>query len=201
MTSFGKPENIEHAIAAMQQFSRRDFLKFAAASVGVASVGMLGIALPSDASAAVPNGIRFMGEAEYKVFHRLMQVSLPVAGTTLASLDKIPVMQTLDAALLAGMAPHVLSGLKQGVGMFEQGSVKLYGKPFSQLDDKEASAFCDAWDDSSDPTQRGLATGLKKLVALAYWANPPTWAALGYDGPVSKNWGLKSLGNAPMPAN
>jgi hypothetical protein len=201
MTSFGKPENIEHAITAMQQFSRRDFLKFAAASVGVASVGMIGIALPFDASAAVPNGIRFMGEADYKVFHRLMQVSLPVGGTPLASLEKIPVMQTLDAALLAGMAPHVLSGLKQGVGMFEQGAVKLYGKPFSQLGDKEATAFCDAWDDSSDPLQRGLATGLKKLVALAYWANPPTWAALGYDGPVSKSWGLESLGNAPMPAN
>ena len=200
MSSTSKSERIEHAITALQQFSRRDFLKFATVSAGVASVGMAGITLPSVGWAAVPDGIRFMGEAEYKVFNRLMQVTLPIEGTPLASLDQIPVMKTLDAALLAGMAPHVLNGLKEGINAFDQGAVKPYGKPFSQLNDKEATAFCDAWGDAADPMQRGLVTGLKKLVELAYWANPPTWAALGYDGPVSKRWGLKSLGNAPMPA-
>ena len=200
MSSTGKPEHIEEVISAMQQFSRRDFLKFAAASVGVASAGMAGVALPAAAWAAVPDGIRFMGEAEYKVFHRLMQVTLPAEGTPLASLEQIPVMKTLDAALLAGMAPHVLTGLKQGIALFEQGAAQAYGKPFSELDDKDATAFCDAWGDSAEPVQRGLATGLKKLIQLAYWANPPTWAALGYDGPVSKRWGLKALGNAPMPS-
>jgi len=197
MSSTTKPERITHAITAMQQFSRRDFLKFAAVSAGVASVGIAGIA---PALAAIPEGIRFMGEAEYKVFHRLMQVTLPVEGTPLAQLQQIPVMQTLDAALLGGMAPHVLNGLKDGISFFEQGADKPYGKPFSLLDDKDATAFCDAWGDSSEPMQRGLVTGLKKLVELAYWANPPTWVALGYDGPVSKRRGLKPLGNAPMPA-
>jgi len=199
MTSTSKPEHIKLAITAMQQFSRRDFLKFAAVSAGVASAGMAGITLPATAWATVPEGIRFMGEAEYQMFHRLMEVTLPVTGTPLAPLDQIPVMKTLDAALLAGMAPHVLNGLKQGISFFEQGAVKPYGKPFSQLDDKDATAFCDAWGDAADPMQRGLVTGLKKLVELAYWANPPTWAALGYDGPVSKRRGLKPLGNAPMP--
>ena len=199
MSSTSKPENIEQAISAMQQFSRRDFLKFFAAYSGVASVGISGIALPFAACAAVPDGISFMGEAEYKVFHRLMRVTLPVDGTPLASLEQIPVMKTLDAALLAGMAPHVLNGLKQGINLFEQGAIQPSGKVFSQLDDKDATAFCDAWGNSADPMQRGLVTGLKKLVELAYWANPPTWAALGYDGPVSKRWGLKPLGNAPMP--
>jgi hypothetical protein len=196
MSSANKRNNIEPAIAAIQQFSRRDFLKFSAVSAGVASVG---ITLPTTAWAAVPEGIHFMGEVEYPVFFRLMQVTLPVAETPLAQLDQIPVMKTLDAALLAGMAPHVLEGLKQGISLFEQGAVQPYSKPFSQLDDKDATAFCDAWGDSAEPVQRGLATGLKKLVELAYWANPPTWAALGYDGPVSKRWGLKPLGNAPMP--
>lgn len=198
MPSAKKEECIEVAIAALQQFSRRDFLKFAA-SAGVAAVGMSSMAFPANAWASVPEGIRFMGEAEYKVFERLMRVTLPVAGTPLAQLDKIPVMKTLDAALLAGMAPHELEGLKQGIAMFEQSAVQPYGKLFSQLDDQEAATFCDAWGDSVEPMQRGLVTGLKKLVELAYWANPPTWAALGYDGPVSKRWGLKRLGNAPMP--
>jgi hypothetical protein len=199
MSASNKPEHIEHAISAMRQFSRRDFLKFAVASASLVSTGVAGLALPSAAHAAVPQGISFMGEAEYRVFERLMQVTLPVAGTPLAQLDQIPVMKTLDAALLAGMAPHVLAGLKQGIALFEQGAVQPFGKPFSQLNDKDATAFCDAWGESADATQRGLATGLKKLVELAYWANPPTWVALGYDGPVSKRWGLKQLGNAPMP--
>ena len=199
MALISKPEHIEHAITAMRQFSRRDFLKVASASLGVATVGLAGLSLPASAAATVPAGIRFMGEADYKVFHKLMLASLPVAGTPLASLEQIPVIATLDAALLGGMEPHVLNGLKQGIAFFEQGPVKRYSKPFSQLSDQEAATFCDAWEDSADATQRGLTTGLKKLVALAYWANPPTWAALGYDGPVSTRWGLQALGNAPMP--
>lgn len=188
-------EHVRDAIAAMERLGRRDFLKFAAASAGVA---VLGIALPAEG--APPAGIRFMGEAELKVFQRLAEVTLPVQGTALVSLEKIPVMKTLDAALLGAMEPHVLKGLKAGIALFEQGPVKAHGKPFSALDDKTAAAFCDAWAESADMTQRGLVTGLKKLVTLAYWANPPTWEPLGYDGPVSAKWGLVSIGNAPMPS-
>lgn len=191
-------EHIRDAIAAMERVGRRDFLKFAAA--GVAALGVSGIAASSEAEAGMPKGLRFMGEAEYKVFRRLAQVTLPVEGTTLLSLDKIPVMQTLDAALLGAMAPHVLKGLKAGVEMFEKGPTKDHGKPFTALDDKAAAAFCDAWAESADLTQRGLVTGLKKLVTLSYWANPPTWEPLGYDGPVSAKWGLVSIGNAPIPS-
>ena len=74
MSLANQSERVEQAIAALQQFSRRDFLKFAAVSAGVASVGMAG--LPSSAWATVPEGIHFMGDAEYKVFHQLMQVTL-----------------------------------------------------------------------------------------------------------------------------
>ncbi|MFA6921392.1 MAG: twin-arginine translocation signal domain-containing protein [Gallionella sp.] len=198
MSSTRNSESITQAITGMLQLARRDFLKFSAVSFSLAAVG--GIAFPSSVLAAVPEGIRFMAEDEYKVFQRLMQTMFPVQGTQLATLDQIPVMQTLDAALLAGMTPYALSGLKEGVHFFEQGPLKLYGKPFSQLDDHQAAVFCDAWEASNDAMQRGLTTGLKKLVALSYWANPPTWAALGYDGPVSRRWGLKPLGNAPLPA-
>lgn len=186
---------VQRSVIAAGRLGRRDFMKAAAGFCGLALCG-----LPTaTASAAMPNGIRFMGPAEYKVFHRLMLVSLPVDGTGLAPLADIPVMQTLDAALLSGMKPHELAGLKAGVALFEDGPKARHGKPFSQLPDKDAAAFCDAWADDADPLKRGLVTALKKLVALSYWANPPTWAALGYDGPVSDRWELKSIGNAPMP--
>lgn len=196
MSSPTESAQIELAVAAVQRLGRRDFLKLAAVGAGLALTGLF----PAIVQAAMPKGLRFMGEAEYPVFHRLMQVTLPVEGTKLASLDAIPVMQTLDGALLGGMAPHELQGLKAGVKAFEEGPLKAYGKRFSQLGDKEAAAFCDAWGNSAVAMERGLVTALKKLVTLSYWANPPTWAALGYDGPVSQRWGLKSIGNTPLPA-
>lgn len=195
MPSSTESAQIELAVAAVQRLGRRDFLKFAGAGAALAATGFF----PGAAQAAVPQGIRFMDEAEFAVFKRLMQVTLPVQGTQLAPLDSIPVMQTLDAALLGGMAPHELQGLKAGVKAFDDGPRKIYGVPFSKLGDREAAAFCDAWGNSAAAMERGLVTALKKLVTLSYWANPPTWAALGYDGPVSQRWGLKSIGIAPMP--
>lgn len=185
------------ALAAANRLDRRAFLKIA--GLGVVAAGAPQSALFAATGKAAPAGLRHIGSAEYKVFHRLMLASLPVEGTALAQLAEIPVMQTLDAALLGGMSPDQLAGLKEGVALFEDGPKQTHGKPFSDLSDKDAAAFCDSWADDPDPLRRGLVTALKKLVALSYWANPPTWAALGYDGPVSDRWGLKSIGNAPMP--
>jgi hypothetical protein len=197
MSSPTESEQIELAVAAVQRLGRRDFLKLAAVGAGLAASGFF----PALAQAAMPKGLRFISGTELPVFQRLTQVTLPVKGTKLASLDAIPVMQTLDSALLGGMAPHELQGLKAGVKAFEEAPLKAYGKRFSQLGDKEATAFCDAWCNSAVAMERGLVTALKKLITLSYWANPPTWAALGYDGPVSKRWGLKSIGNAPLPSD
>jgi hypothetical protein len=187
------------ALAQIQGMSRRDFLKFSGVAAGFAAVAGMGLLGSTSAFAAVPSGIKCMGESEYGVFQRLLEVMLPVQGSALLPLDKVPVLQTLDTALLATMEPHVLQGLKGGIAYFEQGPVAAYGKPFTQLSDTDAASFLDAWADSRETPQRMLAVGLKKLVGLAYFANPPTWAALGYDGPVSDKWGLKPLGNAPMP--
>ena len=109
------------------------------------------------------------------------------------------ILSTLDGALLAGMAPHILAGLKGGVAYFNDGPRASLGKPFTELDDAAAARFCDAWGDGREPAQRGLAMGLKKLVQLSYWANPASWAPLGYDGPMTARLKLARLGNAPLP--
>lgn len=194
---------IQQAIAATGRLSRRDFLRFAAgtaAAGGLALAGFMPKAADATAADALPEGIHSMDAAQYRVFQRLAEVSLATEGTSLLPPSAVPVLATLDAALLGVMAPHELQGLKEGVALFEAAPTEAYGKPFSALGDTEATAFCDAWAGSTTPDERGLVTALKKLVALAYWANPPTWAPLGYDGPVSDEWGLVSIGNAPMPA-
>jgi hypothetical protein len=195
--TFPDPDVLE-ALAGIDRLSRRDFIKFGLAAGALASVGAAALR-PLDAWAALPPGIKFMSEAEHKVFARLLEVMLPVGGSALVPLKDIPVLQTLDAALLGTMEPHILQGLKKGIAYFNDGPQSGFGKRFVDLDDAQAARFCDAWAGSAEVPQRALAMGLKKLVGLAYWANPPTWAPLGYDGPVSKSWGLKSLGNAPMP--
>lgn len=190
-------EEALRSLEYVENLGRRDFLRISAAAASLFACGSL--LQPVAALAALPAGITHMSEDEYAVFRRLMEVMLPTQGTALVPIDKIPVLQTLDGALLATMEPHILKGLKGGVAYFNDGPMGAFGKRFVDLAEADAIRFCDTWADSAEIPQRALAMGLKKLVGLAYWANPPTWAPLGYDGPVSKRWGLKSYGNAPLP--
>lgn len=185
------------AMSHIQSLGRRDFLKFSSIAASLALAG--GVISPVNTLAAMPPGITHLSEAEYAVFRRLVEVVLVTEGTKLLPVKDVPVLQTLDAALLATMEPHILAGLKGGIAYFNDGPQGQFHKRFVELNDAQARTFLDAWADSREVPQRALAVGLKKLVGLAYWANPPTWAPLGYDGPVSKHWGLKSQGNAPMP--
>jgi len=191
-------DQTKEAIDHINRMSRRSFLKAASglAIAATASTGLLGAA---QVFASVPEGIKVMSASEYQVMTRLMQIQLVTEGTGLIPVNDIPVMQTLDAALLATMAPHIQEGLKGGIAYFNEGPQAVYGKPFVELSDKQAEEFCNAWADSDAAPHRGLAMGLKKLIGLAYWANPPTWKPLGYGGPVTEKWNLVSLGNAPLP--
>lgn len=192
------PATLE-ALAQIRRMGRRDFLRFGAAAASLAAVSASGLLAPNIAHAALPPGIKVMNEGELAVFQRLLAVMLPTEGSTLLPPSQVPVMQTLDAALLATMEPHILQGLKGGIGYFNEGLLARYRKRFTELSDADARSFCDEWANAPEAPHRALAMGLKKLVGLAYWANPPTWAPLGYDGPVSRKWGLTPLGNAPMP--
>ena len=187
----GQAADLGTVAAALGRLQRRDFLRFA----GAAST----IGWGASAHAALPDGVKFINEAEAAVFARLAQVVLPVAGSPLLAWTPEGLLQTLDAALLATMEPHILAGLKGGVTYFDEGPMATYKKRFTALSDAEAAQFCDAWGNSDQPPQRGLTMGLKKLVQLSYWANPATWAPLGYDGPMTQRLGIKRLGNAPLP--
>ena len=188
----------KEAIDQINGLSRRSFLKAASGLALAASVGT-GLLGAANAFASMPEGIKVMSASEYQVMHRLMQVMLVTEGTGRVPASEIPVMQTLDAALLATLEPHILEGLKGGIAYFNAGPKAEFGKTFVELSDKQAVEFCDSWADSDEVPSRALTMGLKKLVGLSYWANPPTWAPLGYGGPVTEKWKLESLGNAPLP--
>lgn len=174
------------SLLAIGGMRRRHFLQAAAL-----------LAATPAAYAASP--MKFVGETESRVFRKLLDVMLPVDNSGLVPPSRIPVLETLDAALLATMEPHVLQGLRAGIGYWNDGPRPLYGRAFVDLEPDQATRFCDRWSDGAEVPQRALSTGLKKLVSLAYFANPPTWAPLGYGGPTTRARNIPSLGNAPLP--
>lgn len=182
---------LERALNLIGGLQRRDFLKFASAAVALSGAGGAGLV-----QAATLNSIN---PTEASVFHRVAQVTLPVEGSILTPWKADVLLQTLDAALLGTMAPHMLVGLKGGVAYFNEGPKAAFGKTFVELDAAQATRFLDDWGNAPEIPHRALAAGLKKLVQLSYWANPETWPPLGYDGPITKRNGLVSLGNAPLP--
>lgn len=195
MTTSHPPEAFGPVIQALARLDRRAFLRSAAALSASGALGLSGL----NAQANPVAGLKFQTDAEAAIFLRVAQVVLPVAGTRLTPWTPEGLLQTLDGALLATMAPHILAGLKGGLQYFNDGPLVRWQQRFTALSDAQAAAFLDDWGDSALPPQRGLAMGLKKLVQLSYWANPASWAPLGYDGPLTRRLGIASLGNAPMP--
>ena len=199
--SHGVP-SLQPVIAALNGLSRRHFMRAAAAlavAPGAAGWATSATAATDTTKASLPAGVRFMNADEAALFQRVAEVTLPVDGSTLQPWSREGLLQTLDAALLATMEPHILQGLKGGLQYFNEGPKSDLGARFVDLTDAQAIAFCDRWSDSNEPAQRGLTMGLKKLVQLSYWANPATWPAIGYDGPMSRRLGLPMQGNAPLP--
>ncbi|MFM2347186.1 MAG: hypothetical protein RL654_1939 [Pseudomonadota bacterium] len=192
-TSPAGAADLAAAVEAMTRLSRRDVMR------ALAALGSAPLLAPASARAALPAGLVHLDAAQAAVMLRLAQVTLPVEGSRLAPWQPEVLLQTLDAALLGPMDARVRAGLRGGIEAFEAAPRATLGRPFTALDDAQACAFCDAWGASTEPMQRGLVTGLKKLVQLSYWAHPSSWPAVGYDGPISERLGLKSLGNAPMP--
>ena len=177
---------------------RRDFLRISSVAIGLTAAGLTSLA-PTSVSAQVPDGIVHMTAEEYAVWHRLMLVLLKTEGSSLVDPETLPVLQTVDGAFLATLPPPVLVGLKGGVAYFNEAAIGSFGKPFIDLTDAEAAQYCDALAGSDEVPARALFTALKFLTVTAYWAIPPTWEPVGFQGPVSEAWGLEYQGNAPLP--
>lgn len=186
---------IDLAFEGAMPVSRRHFLK--TGMVFGTSVATL-VAAPVQAFAAsgVPSGINNLSELEYRVLDRLRVVLLPTQKFNLPSTTTVPVMQNLDDMIgRLNATPRALLAL--GLRTFEYSSIYKFSR-FSKLTDEQAYERVESWQNGIF-FQRGLMTNLKTLVTFAYWRDPRTWSVLEYDGPVTEKWGIRRLGNAPMP--
>lgn len=177
-----------------KNISRRNFLK----TVSVVAAAISALPVVNTFAGVLTDDSR-MDELERAVFAKMMKIALPTEGSSLVDPASLPVLATIEGALLAGMAPNIRQGLRGGIGYFNEGAFKEFGDRFVNLSDEDATRFVDQWNASFSPPERALSMGLKKLTVLAYWAIPNTWEPLGYDGPVSDKWKLTSLGNTPEP--
>lgn len=193
-----RKDHVDQITDHIAKLDRRDFLRLSTVAAGLAATGLISFA-PTSAVAQVPEGIAHMSADEYAVWHRLMLILLKTEGSALVDPETLPVLQTVDGAFLATLPPPVLAGLKGGVAFFNDAPKEAFGKPFTELSDSEASQYCDALASSDVIPERALFTALKFLTVTAYWAIPPTWGPVGFQGPVTEAWGLEYKGNAPLP--
>lgn len=187
--------------------SRRRFFRFGlavgAGTLTAVSTPASAMGLPwgkkKDGWEGRPEGIHSLTAQEYQVFDKLRRVLLPTARFNLPSTDEVPVMTNIDD-MIGKLSDNVRDTLQLGVKVFETGSLvtTLKFSKFSSMTDEDALAYVNKWQEGLF-VQRGLMTGLKSVVLFAYWRDSRTWSALEYDGPVTEKWGIKRLGNAPLP--
>jgi hypothetical protein len=187
--------------AALAPLSRRRFLKAALwATAGVAAGVAGGFALlrrsPLDAL-PVPAGLLHLSPAHYRLFDHLAQVLLPTTGA-LPLAAAIPVARNVDA-ILGALEPDVRKQLGIGLSLLDNAAVFSHGKRLVDLEPAAAQQFLSDWVNSSTLPKRALGLVASKLTHTGYWIDARTWPALGFDGPVSKKWGIPARGNQPMP--
>lgn len=195
-----KPEWDREVAAALP---RRRWLRgmLAGAVAGVTLVGGgLGWLLGRPSVRSRAAGFATLTVAEQQLFSALLPALLPVAGTALPAPTQLPVLPAVDG-LLAGLAPDVRQQAGLALQLLDLGAVPGYGGRLSQLPVADAQRYLDDCLRSATGMRRAMAMLAKKLVAVAYWQQPSTWAPLDYDGPVSRRLGIPALGNAPLPVD
>ena len=136
---------------------------------------------------------------EVEVITRLTEVMIPADRYGLpSSTDVVPTIKNVDA-MAQRMPPQTRELLGLGIWVFNnRPMVSFKFSRFTSLSDDKALAYVDAMQEGSF-FERGLMTTLKALVALNYWRDERTWPGLEYHGPVTELWGVRRLGNAPLP--
>jgi hypothetical protein len=165
--------------------------------VGTTAATVLSYPARVFADSGVPTTIKHLSEAEYRLFNKLREVFLPTERfNDLPSTTEVPVMENLDD-MVGRLNSDTRFLLALGAKTLEFSTLYKM-KRFSSLSNKQALEQVRIWQ-SGLAIQDGLIVSLKTLLGVAYWRDPRTWQSLEYDGPVTKKWGIRRLGNMPVP--
>ena len=190
---------IVSAEPAVQALNRRSFLK-AGILLGAGISTGLSLGGCSSPVGTLPDGIQILSAKHIPMFEKLISVLLPVEGSILTPPDTVPVIANIDA-MLGVMHASTREDVLVLFDLFEYSSIfSTQLSRFSQLDNEDARIHIEACQSSSLFIQRAVVTAMKKFIYIGYWRDEETWAPIEFDGPVSKQWNLPSLGNAPLPS-
>lgn len=192
------------AAAPIEPVTRRRFLKGAmigsAAVVGLAAGGFAWLRRSPLDGLPRPDHLANLSQGEYHLFNRAISVLLPLQDTNLTPLDQVPVIENINH-MISLLPAHLRKDVGTGLALFDNAAVLSgwHGRRFVDLTDADAVAYFDAWS-RGGTIQRALASLIKQFVYVSYWREPATWPPVHFDGPVSDDWGIAYLGNAPLPA-
>lgn len=183
--------------AGLEPLTRRGFLRAAtltgmALTAGCASLG--GRRAP-DGEAVYAH----LSEEEARVLTRLTEILLPTEQFGLpSSTREVPTVANIND-MAGDMAPQTRDLMAMVLWIFERRPMASFRfSRFTRLDDEEALRYVRAMQ-SGTFFERGLMTTLHTAVCVNYWRDSRTWPGLDYHGPVTGIWGVRRLGNAPLP--
>lgn len=192
------PESL--LMAGLEPLSRRKFLQ------GVALTGMA-VTTTVTAGCSTLLGRKQPPKRKYPNLRRdevatltkLTAVYLPTAEYGLPASDgEVPTLANIDY-MVGHMSKQTRKLLSVGLWLLEHRSMVSFNfSGFSNMPTKQAREYTHELQ-NGNLVERGLLTTIFAMISLNYWRDPSTWDALNYWGPVSVNWGVKPLGNAPLP--
>lgn len=189
----------------LRALSRRRFLTYTLLATATGAAALAGTfsllaRSPKDAQPR-PADIEALTDQEYHLFRAVCAAVLPVDGNAhgLLPWTQVPVLRNIDQ-LVKQVAQPARGDMTTALKIFDNAAVVSgwHGKRFVDLDVEEARAHLAVWNHGNG-IQRALSNLVRKLAYIGYWGEAATWAAIDYDGPVTRRWGLPSLGNAPLP--
>lgn len=184
-------------LAGLEPLSRRGFLRTSVLAGAALTSGCASLFGRKDA----PESLEYysLKPDEIEVITRLTEIMLPTEKYGLpSSTTVVPTVKNID--IMVQRVPEQtrqLMGL--GIWVFNNRPMMSFKfRQFTSLTDEKALEYVNAMQEGAF-FERGLITSLKALIALNYWRDERTWPGLEYHGPVTETWGVRRLGNAPLP--
>lgn len=185
------------ALGGLEPLSRRSLLRLTAVSGLALTTGCARMFGRREA----PEALRFqhLNEDEVAVITKMTRAILPTERHGLPDcINEVPTVENVDE-MVGNMDPTQRSLLGLGLWVFEYRPMASFKfKRFSRMSDEKAHRYVVAMQEGAF-FERGLTATMKTLITLNYWRDPRTWDALDYWGPVTERWGVRRLGNAPLP--
>lgn len=183
-------------MSGLAPLSRRGFLRTALLGAAALSTGCASLMRRGQVA---PPRYQHLSEDDALVLQQLVRVLLPTAEHGLpSSYSDVPTLQNIDG-MVGQMSDQTRELLGLGLWLFERRPMASFQfSRFSRLDEPQALRYVQAMQ-TGNFVERGLMSTLKTLVCVNYWRDARTWPALDYHGPVTELWGVRRLGNAPLP--